>query len=239
MRKHGFTLAEILIVIGILGVIAAYTIPSINANVTESQLTAAFKTTHNTISDKLDAAMAFEDVNDIRNLKAFSEATADAVLKELKGYLHLNAISEPHKVHALNGKNVTYATWPVANTRQLHNKAFIYMQDISQVLPTDAAISKKIRGKGGNLVRRNGIVWIDTNGYTKPNRLGYDVFKFYLGQDGRLYPYGGPDVSLFDSNGTSDTTHSWTAAAYACKKGAVGLGCAGRLDAEGKINYLK
>lgn len=238
MRKNGFTLAEVLITIGILGLLSAMLIPSLNANIMESQYVAAFKNTHSIISDKLDAAMAFEDVNDIRSLKAFSETTANGVLNELEGYLNMQAISEAHKTHAMNGKSVVYKTWPVSDTRQLHTKAFIYLEDVAQVLPTDAAAAKSIRDKGGSLIRKNGVVWIDTNGYTKPNRLGHDVFKFYLGQDGRLYPYGGSDVSLFDSNGESAEDKSWKGD-YVCKKDTVGEGCAGRLYDEDKINYFK
>ena len=75
IKKQGFTLAEVLITIGILGVIAAYTVPTVTANVQENQLATALKTAHSTISDKIEAEMALEDVNDVRDLKMFETST--------------------------------------------------------------------------------------------------------------------------------------------------------------------
>ena len=49
--KKGFTLAEILIVLMVIGVIATMTIPSMMKGVTESQLKAGYKKAYNTISN--------------------------------------------------------------------------------------------------------------------------------------------------------------------------------------------
>lgn len=245
MKKYGFTLAEVLITMGILGVLAALTVPSISSNVVSSQLTAALKTTSATISDKLDTAMAFEQVNDIRDLKAFGKSTKTDILKELDGYLSYYPVEGNHKIYGLNSGASSVMEWENAGIRQIHTKAFIYLDDFAEVRSTNTAA---IRAVNGNLLRRNAIIYIDVNGFTKPNRLGYDVYKFYLGQDGRLYPVGGSDVSLFDSNGASETSMSWQGgdANYSCNRVATsdsagttaGYGCAGRVFDEGRIKYL-
>ena len=236
-KKQGFTLAEVLITLGILGAIAAMTLPSVTANVMESQLKTAFKTSHNTISDKLDAAMALEDVNDIRELKAFQQASIEDFYRELGKYLNFTKVEGEHTVFALNEGATQVATWPEANTKQIHTKAFMYVEDFTENANAGGAA---IRAAGGTLLRRNAIVWLDVNGYTKPNRLGYDVYKFYLGQDGRLYPVGGADVSLFESAGASETTMSWEGSSedFKCDKSVQGMGCAGRLAETDNMKYL-
>lgn len=237
-KKQGFTLAEVLITLAVLGTIAALSLPSVTSNVMESQLKTAFQTSHHTISDKLDAAMALEDVQDIRDLKAFQQADIDSFFKELSHYLNFSSVNEDHIVYAFDKGANAVATWPTSNTKQIHTKAFMYVEDFTEA---GSAGGSAIKAAGGGLLRRNAIVWLDVNGYTKPNRLGYDVFKFYLGQDGRLYPVGGRDVSLYESAGGSETSMSWEggSADFKCDKTVTGFGCAGRLDATRDMKYLK
>ena len=49
--KKGFTLAEILIVLMVIGVIATMTIPSMMKGVTEAQLKAGYKKAYNTVAN--------------------------------------------------------------------------------------------------------------------------------------------------------------------------------------------
>jgi prepilin-type N-terminal cleavage/methylation domain-containing protein len=237
-KKQGFTLAEVLMTLAILGTVAALSLPSVTSNVMESQLKTAFQTSHHTISDKLDAAMALEDVQDIRELKAFQQADINGFFSELGNYLNFTAVDGDHTVYAFDKGSNSVATWPTSNTKQIHTKAFMYVEDFTEAKSAGGAA---IRAAGGALLRRNAIVWLDVNGYTKPNRLGYDVFKFYLGQDGRLYPVGGRDVSLYESAGGSDTSMSWEGGSedFKCDKSVKGFGCAGRLAATNSMKYLK
>ena len=237
-KKSAFTLAEVLITIGLLGVIASLTLPTLATNVSAQQLVAALKTTQASISDKLDAAMALEDVPFVRDLKAFDSATLPELYKGLSKYLRLDAVTEDHEVHSLaDGSLLT--TWEAADIRQTNTKAFIYITDFTADTPSAAPLL--IKQNGGQVIRRTAVVYIDVNGYAKPNRFGYDVYKYYLAQNGRLYPVGGSDVSLFTTNGASDESSDWKNGSeeYACNWNSPGYGCAGRIEAEGcKITYF-
>ena len=50
--KKGFTLAEILIVLMVIGVIATLTVPTMMKGVTEAQLKTSYKKAYNTIAAK-------------------------------------------------------------------------------------------------------------------------------------------------------------------------------------------
>ena len=237
--KKAFTLAEVLITIGLLGVIAAITLPSVSNNVSATQLAAALKTSQATISDKIDAGMALEDAPTVRDLKAFDNPNdLNLIYKGLSKYLRLDPVEGSHTVFSMsNGSEV--AVWPQEKIRQINTKAFIYMEDYENEELSPGALL--IKQNGGNVLRKNAKVFIDVNGYTKPNRFGYDVYEYYLAQDGRLYPVGGSDVSLFATAGASDESANWKSGAeeYKCDWDSVGYGCAGRIEEEGwKITYF-
>ena len=54
INKKGFTLAEVLITIGILGVIAAVTLPALNTNLSKSQLEVQTRKFYTQFSKALD-----------------------------------------------------------------------------------------------------------------------------------------------------------------------------------------
>ncbi len=239
-KKQAFTLAEVLITIGILGVVAAMSLPVLTTNVSAMQLAAALKTSQAQISDKLDAGMVLEDVDDARDLKAFDpkDISINTVYKGLSKYLNFYTVDEAHKVYTLDDGSLD-STWPANQIRQINTKAFMYITDFEEDLKPENAYA--IKQQGGQVLRRIATVYLDVNGYTKPNRFGYDVYKFYLAQNGRLYPVGGSDVSLFASSGASSESMGWTSENkdYACNWSSPGYGCAGRIEEEGwKITYF-
>ena len=87
--KKGFTLAEILIVLMVIGVIATMTIPSMMKGVTEAQLKAGYKKAYNTIANFAamervagnlpqkaaveDAALLYQSLNASLSVKEFAQ----------------------------------------------------------------------------------------------------------------------------------------------------------------------
>ena len=60
-KINGFTLAEVLITIGIIGLLAAVLLPNINSNVTKKQYATALRSITANITEKIHAQMALED----------------------------------------------------------------------------------------------------------------------------------------------------------------------------------
>jgi len=65
--------------------------------------------------------------------------------------------------------------------------------------------------KGGALVSKAAEVYIDINGSKKPNMWGRDSFRYVLGTDGHLYPYGGKDWAIYNGAATYSPSNTKTA----------------------------
>ncbi len=168
--KRGFTLAEVLITLGIVGVVSALTIPTLITNyqkyITVQQLRVAYKM----FSEVLEQAKADNDgvlllTEETRNENlygsngGFSKAYIQPYIRKTdkvkKGYNISNA--------AKNRSFLANNSVPVCTT-----KGFCYWISINQSngVPTST------------MVHSVSII-IDLNGPKGPNRAGRDVFLFY------------------------------------------------------------
>ena len=253
-KLKAFTMAEVLITVGIIGVVAAMTIPTLNSNVNAHQNAVALKKISASLTDKFRAQMAAEGVDVVGDLQAFvNSSTKEQLMKEFADFLPFAGGLEggyQHKVLGLNGKvptdtNLIINPWPSESTRKMTNGAFLNIFSYEQngkMMTQESQNPVALRNMGSSLLYRYGIFYIDVNGYAKPNRLGYDIFKFYLGQDGMLYPVGGVEVARYHV-GVNDILYDKTDyQKYNCILGNTeswGFGCAGRVeDNDWSINYL-
>ena len=78
MRKNGFTLAEVLITLSIIGVVAVLTLPSLITNIQDAQARTAVKKVANTLTEIANMSMAQEgyDFSSGGALAAVTSATA-------------------------------------------------------------------------------------------------------------------------------------------------------------------
>ena len=60
MKKNGFTLAEVLITLAIIGVVAVLTLPALNSNTQEQQARTALKKMSNTFSQAASMNVAID-----------------------------------------------------------------------------------------------------------------------------------------------------------------------------------
>ena len=85
--------------------------------------------------------------------------------------------------------------------------------------------------KGCNYLNKAGEVGIDINGEKGPNIVGRDYFRFELGNDGRLYPFGGNDYCIYWEETYTDVTKK-------CVDDLEGEYCAAHLMQNGyKMDY--
>lgn len=195
-RKYfGFTLAEVLITLGIIGVVAAMTIPTLIEKYKIATLHASFNKTYAVIQQALKITMQELEINnsgdfaiyynkdknilqqnfiEINNIwvKNFQGAT-----KINKAYLSKNRVY----IHDFWGNTLPYAySYPVNGT--IPDNTFL-------ILPNGAQIS--YIGYDGNVNYQQSIalvIFFDTNGPFKgPNRIGYDMFYYY--GDGTQHSY--------------------------------------------------
>ena len=179
--KKGFTLAEVLLVITIVGIIASYTVPDLVMNVTKMQRIVAAKKTYSAISNAVNSVR--EDNNG--TLKGMTGDSFYQALLSKFSVIHVfdrlqqgNTESFYMDVHFLDGTNTNPALG--SYNFQLIDGAIIGTSY------SDATCTANL-GYGVNYFC--GLIKFDINGAKSPNTLGEDIFFVFITNDG-IKPYG-------------------------------------------------
>lgn len=234
-----FTLAEILIVLGIIGIVAEMTIPSLVVNTQKQIYLTQLKKAYSSFNQALTAiTVANGCPNDFKCVSSLSSSTDFG--NELANYF---------KITKNCGEVDNTKCFPT-KTLKSFNPAFAFSSDPM----LDQVLYRFITADGiayayfwyncpnntfnysanatGDLKQVCGIVHIDINNTKPPNRFGRDTFSFYVssGKGLKLYPFGGMDDN---QNGYwNGTTKYCTGTDY------NGQYCAARIIEEGwQINY--
>ena len=188
-KKSAFTLAEVLITLGIIGVVAALTLPTLIQNNQKKQFQVGLQKGY---SELLQALDAYKNDNGVPlTLKDCYGQTSGIFKNLIKPYLNVlvdcgdsQADSNYDKCvqnsYYSQDKKYTYKTYS-------GKKASDGYLDDGQLILTDGAILLF-----ENMARSTRVfVSIDVNGFKKgPNQWGVDLFTFQLMEDGKLLPMG-------------------------------------------------
>ena len=227
MKKYlGFTLAEVLVTLGIVGVVAAMTIPILMTNIGEKQTISRLKQTYSLLSqafklaenDGADFGTLAE--NDSNNWKQKASDFVDKLRPHLKilsdcGHDDVNAVCVRDQYYIqLNGSNrMNYAHNSSMYKLVLFNGTHIWLH---------GGEKNWTYTSGGVTEPEYARIYVDTNGVQGPNQWGRDFFMFhYFGSLG-LVPSGLPGVYESDS----------------CRLSSSGVGCAYYVLKNGNMNYL-
>ena len=184
LKHAAFTLAEVLITLGIIGVVAALTLPSVIANYQEKQLTTAWKKAY---SDAANAALLMSQNNEDLSTE---QKTGEAFAK----YLQIDKVCEANK-------GVEQGCWQ-PNTK-IYRKDGIYY-DTSPTNYGGGAVCMSLTSgtifcvDSGSIYS---ILYFDVNGINKPNTFGKDIFFAIFNKEkyairpakGRLLKWGASD----------------------------------------------
>ncbi len=258
MKRKAFTLAEILITLGIIGVVAALTAPALVSESTDQIVSSRLASTVSDLENAFGNAMVSESVEELNETAMFKAATKKAFAGDIAKYYNIGSyVDKASNQFYAKGpytiKGTAFANFGGDSTGnyfpiRLKNGAvahFLYRQgdNGNQYNVDHSANETTIRNAGGSLVRVVAEIIIDVNGETKPNRAGRDMFKYVVGVNGAFYPVGGRDYALFLSNGANDN-NMWSNKnandLTKCISGnfGSGFGCTARVAEDGyKINY--
>jgi type II secretory pathway pseudopilin PulG len=234
MQKTAFTLAETLITIGIIGIVAAITIPTlinqyqriafpIQLKSLYSKLLVAQKTLNNEYGTPeywdLTNYATDQSIGDVKNLEFFNRYAEllGAISTETRNSLFSNSkkfsnVGITPYYRLLNGEKVGYdGVYRVANAMLLKNGQSVSIRFWNN---TSGGVIWAIREAG-----YIGQIVVDVNGLGKPNMLGRDIFVFGLKSGSNsIVPY------------SKDTTD--------CVKGGEGMSCSKKIiDENWKMNY--
>lgn len=185
--KKGFTLAEILITMTIIGVVAAITLPALQTNVNKSAVGPALAKAVNTLENANKLIMV---ENSARTLKTICEDDYYACLKS-------TVSGGEVEVSGVDYKSYDYSTivFSPAKGYQINDGSLIFVT----AGPAEEALSDLPHQFDG----RYYTIYVDTNGYRKrPNAIGRDTFLFYVDLRGSLIPYGGTLYKLYTNGGS-------------------------------------
>lgn len=188
-RKAAFTLAEVLITLGIIGVVAAMTLPSVINNIQNRQLETALKKSYSNLAVVMQR-MIVEDyggqvpVNDINEFKklvsTFNKYYVNT--KQCSGNDTKNGCPVMGGT-AYDFMRENYKTFNGHTPGAIGNDALTNTVDGSTIFIDYATPVEEISGKF--------MIAVDVNGWNKrPNRWGHDIFMFQLNSNGKFLPMG-------------------------------------------------
>ena len=201
-NKVAFTLAEVLITLGIIGVVAAMTLPSLIANYKNKVLLNQAKNSYSIISNamiQLKSQNGYDSYGDI-----FSQSKPeDEIIQELSKSLKTAKICKQHQGGCWNWKTkyekkkledgkAIYRDFRNSASAVLTDGSVITLSNFNRNGDCNWVNSYYKRDQNGNIVKdekgnnivindadaRCGQIIIDTNGAKGPNQFGADTWDF-------------------------------------------------------------
>lgn len=177
MKKNGFTLAEVLITLAIIGVVATLTLPALMTNTQEQQARTALKKGINTLTEAAQMNQAIDGF-DYSNLKV---VTKNEESQSLYGLLAKRTNIDFRQSGPCSGGTTTTETARVCKNGATDGSNYVvYFRDGSSLIFPDNAASAQAgnnaSGVAPNALQNDGLVYgigaiYDTNGSKGPNVL--------------------------------------------------------------------
>ncbi len=219
--KKGFTLAEVLITLTIIGVVAALTIPTVVRNYQKQQTVVQLKKVYSALSNTTNLAIA--EQGPITGWKVGAnnsgQAAIDFANTYLIPYLKVSKNCETN-ITGVCTFNYTYLNSSTQNSLSNAYTRFYLNDGIFIAL----RIANTIAEDGLNY--RQAYLYIDINGQKKPNKHGKDIFffKYYIFQASETSNYTGKFLP-WAYNNQRDLLIGASHHANACSKEGDGTLC--------------
>ena len=197
-RKVGFTLAEVLITLGIIGVVAAMTLPALTAKKQTKELETSLKKNYSIIQQAINK-MSYDEGGTV---KAGNYAPVTFYKPFSKYFNIIKACGIASCVGAENKEiDGEVIKWYIDNYKtysKSRNVATDYFDD-GQIVLTDGSFYMI---ENPNNSTNYLFITVDVNGYNKkPNAWGHDLFTFEITKTGKFLPMGA-EGTVFTDNST-------------------------------------
>lgn len=249
MKKNGFTLAEVLITLTIIGVIAALTLPSLNMGVQSSKVGPHLRKFINTISNANEMILMNNQSNTLRSAYPFPAGADEiavtrnyllALNGQVRGNIQRNGdqlipLSDILARHPLEERK--HISNYDGNQNDAYNNYSVMLFDSGEGFAIHLRRANAQQRDNAN--QRPGVfadVLYDMDGFSAgANRLGIDIFAFLIDNRGTVIPVGGMAQAnsgyAFAPMGDPTPTNTvlWSNGGNRCSGDSVGTGvnCAG------------
>ena len=192
-RKAAFTLAEVLITLGIIGVVAAMTLPSLIQNYQKKALATQTQKFYSMMSQAVKQYMADYGVDDLRNTPLasdnYEEEYSPEAIASIRDFAtkYLKVVKEC-KSRDEGGDNCfapVYRMWNNSIPYETNNftTSTAGWSSYRDYVLADGSVIKI--GYWGNKELPGPIdLFVDVNGKKGPNRIGYDLWDMSIFYDG-------------------------------------------------------
>ena len=187
LRKKffAFTLAEVLITLGIIGIVAALTMPSLISNHKKKVYVTQLKKTFSVLSQGLALAKVQDDVPEFKDTKLYN------LLKQ--PHFSIETVENEAKKYFQIVKSCIGATCGLECSKSLNggrgcSGPYIWPSDnIYSLYLNDGSVIGFISASS----HYNGLIDIvvDINGEKLPNQYGRDIFRFAVDNNDKLVPW--------------------------------------------------
>lgn len=199
MKKSGFTLAEVLITLGIIGVVSALTIPTLVKRNTNETHVQQLKKFYATLSQAVDTAMAENSTNTLKETMlgvpesasaAQSKAAVNSFLNEYFK-VAVDCDSTPTPCFADSYKRLDGEDFVLANAKSTYIVSGDAGKCVSLADGTAVCLWSAIKPTysiwyGSGNYHDMTQLHVDVNGAKGPNILGRDLFALELYSDGKI-----------------------------------------------------
>lgn len=226
MKKFGFTLVEVLMTLGIIGVVGMLVTPSIMENGRNETNAARLSTAVSNFENGIQTGMAADNAEDLYHWtdrwadSDHVDLDVDEFYGQLTRFMALSGHDEPATIgglytaansdvpHNMNNTGGRDNSTPAFNANQPYtaltakNGTMYFIAHKANAANT-AGINDgegnetDARADGRTLYSKAANIIIDVNGTTRPNIVGRDIFVFALSNEGTLFPYGSQETENY------------------------------------------
>ena len=222
INRCAFTLAEVLITLGIIGVVAAFTMPVLNQRLSDQKNISSLKKAYSILSQATNIVISEQEGPEYWGMVDNDQEPVTRIYRYYEKHFSMMRECEnksgcwAYPTKYLNGN----VYWEAHDSRWYQYSFSLTdgMNILMDIYPADQIVSNFGMG---DLYNYDCVVfWVDINADQLPNQIGRDIFAFIVTYRG-LQPAGLDDVSDCNHNG-----NGWT--------------CISKIIQDGwKIEYLK
>jgi prepilin-type N-terminal cleavage/methylation domain-containing protein len=194
-KKAAFTLAEVLITLGIIGIVAAMTLPTLIQNYQKKVIQNQLKKNYAILQNWVEQAETREELpmskwqTSLTGAKDYFDTYIQPYFSEIKKCSNMKACGYKD----IGTKSGKWAGTSTTSIRSDNSRVLFKIKDGTVIF-----LMLSGGNSNGQQIKYN-TVWIDVNGTAAPNTYCQDVFIFTKGTDKGLAP-SGCTLQLFENN---------------------------------------